>query len=89
MNCKYLYFVNYEDVSFNYFHFKTYFSKFSQIKIIINTCTSEILPFFVHNNSYSVNDINDDDQRTYGTFVTGNVNTFSSLSVQFITEKCL
>ena len=64
--------------------------KFSQIKIIINTCTSEILPFFIHNKSYSQSRIAiDDHHRTYGTFVTGNVSTFSSLYVQFIMKKCL
>ena len=37
--------------------------------------------FFVHNDSYSVNDINDDDQRTYEVFVSSNVFTFSTLYV--------
>jgi len=51
------------------------------VKTIINICTSEVSPFFVHNNSYSANDSNDDDQRTYGAFVTVNVRIFSSLNV--------
>ena len=65
------------------------FSKFRWIKVKIDTSTSEILLFFVHNNSYSIDDINDDDQNTYEAFVTGNVNTFSSLYVQLTMEKRL